>query len=80
MQDLVFVQVTFEKCTPNLCFEKRRDWYKNDDCQFAALICMERFGIFTDFYAALSTIKMCFYETRDVFYTKRIITKLVSVF
>ena len=74
------MQVTFEKCTLNLYFENRRDWYRNNDCQFAALICMERFGIFTDFYAALFTIKMCFYETRNVFYTKRIITKLVSVF
>ena len=64
------MQVTFEKCTLNLYFENRRDWYRNNDCQFAALICMERFGIFTDFYAALFTIKMCFYETRNVFIQK----------
>ena len=40
------------KLHPKFLFWKQRNWYKKDDCQFASLICMERFCMFTHFHAA----------------------------
>ena len=49
VQGPAFVQITFERCTTSFYFEKRQSWYKNDNCQLAALICMKRFRMFTHF-------------------------------
>ena len=48
-------------------FWKRRSWYKNGNCQFVTLINMECLRVFSHFYAASSSVKMCFYETSNVF-------------
>ena len=48
VQGLAFVQITFENCTLNFYFEQR-NLYKKDDYQFAALISIERFRMFTIF-------------------------------
>ena len=47
-----------------------KSWYKNENCQFATLISMKSFRMFTHFCAALFSIKTCFYETSSVFYLK----------
>ena len=41
-------------------FRSWESWYKNNNCQFAALIGMKRLRIFTHLYAASFTIKTCF--------------------
>ena len=51
-----------------LIFRKRRSWYKNINCQSVALISMKCFRLFTFFQAVSFSIKMCFYETSDIFY------------
>ena len=66
-QGLLFVQILYGNCTSNFCFES---WYKSGNCQFLALISMERFRMFTHFYAALFLIKACFYETSNVFLSR----------
>ena len=48
----------------------RRSLYENKTCQFVAFINMERFHMFTDFYAASFSIKISFCETNNVFYLK----------
>ena len=38
-------------------FYKRQNWYKKRECWFAALISMERFRMFKDFFTGLFSIK-----------------------
>ena len=62
VQCLVFVQIAFQKCTTSFYFESGEIGRK-DNCQFTALISTKRFRMFPHFYAAIFTIKTCFYET-----------------
>ena len=64
VEGLIFVQVTFEKCTKKFYFE---DGEVGNNQQIVALISMKRFHIFTHFYTTLFSIKTCFYETSNVF-------------
>ena len=71
LQGLIFVQITFEKCTTNFYFEKLFAIGKqNENCQFVALILMECFRMFPHFYAALFWRIACFYETSNAFLSR----------
>ena len=68
VQSFVFVKKNVWKKYQKLIFRKRRSWYKNINCQFVALISMKCFRLFTFSQAVSFSIKMCFYETSDIFY------------
>ena len=51
-------------------FWKQRNWCKNVNCHFIALIIMKRFLKFMYLYVASFSIRTCFYETSSVFYLK----------
>ena len=64
MQGIVFVQITFEKCTTNLYFE---DDESGINRQSVALISMKNFRMFMYFYAASFSIKLGLYEASNIF-------------
>ena len=59
-------------------FYKRQNWYKKRECWFAALISMERFRMFKDFFTDLFSIKAFIIEleTTLILSTRPIFTKL----
>ena len=64
VQDIVFVQITFEKCTTNLYFA---DDESRINRQFVAFISMKSFHMFMYFYAASFSIKVGLYEANNIF-------------
>ena len=67
VQGLVFVQITFEKCTTKFYLENGEVCIKNN-LQFAVLITIKRFCMFLHCYTSSFSIKTCFYETSNAFY------------
>ena len=59
-------------------FYKRQNWYKKYECWFAALISMERFRMFKDFFTDLFSIKAFIIELETILIlsTRPIFTKL----
>ena len=72
VQDIVLVQIPFWKVYHNFLFWKRQSWYKSINCQFVVLFSMERFCMFTHFYAASFSIFL-------ISITRLIFTKLLGV-
>ena len=66
---LVFVQIKL-KSVPQIYIFKTVKLVKNSNCQFVVLTVMKRFRMFTHFHTALLSIKTCFYETSNVFYSR----------
>ena len=76
MQELVFLQITFGKCTISF-------YFGNGEVAitFVALISIKRFHMFTHFYAVSFSAKTCFMKITTKFNssTTRIFAKLLVV-